>query len=47
MNYKQLIEIKIVDVFVSLKKSKKSFMERERDIASMKTGILKHLFSSS
>ena len=37
---------KIIDLFVMLKKGKKSFMEYERDIGSMKIGHFKHLFNS-
>ena len=37
---KQLLEIKIIDLFVMLKKSKKWFMECERDIGSVKTTLL-------
>jgi len=32
------IEIKIIDLFVMLKKVKKSFMECEKDIDSIKNG---------
>ena len=43
---KQLLEIKIIYLFVMLKKVKKSFMECEKNIGSMEKGIFKHLFNS-